>query len=486
MFNLSFSLGEVPLTWKRANITPVFKDNAKENVENYRSISLLSILGKCQERIIHRAIYSHVSPFLTDWQHGFVKGRSCTTQLVFTHHMWSKALDAGLQVDAVFLDFAKAFDRVHHKMLLHKLCNFGISGSLLAWCGDYLSNRKQRVVVDGKCSSWLNITSGVPQGSILGPLFFVIFISDLPEVVSQGSTVALYADDCKAFRVVTCPNDQLMFQGDLDGLCTWSQQNRMTFNVKKCKLMRITLKKQPLRSSFILNGNVLEEVDEFRDLGLLTNHHLSWNSHVDAITNKANRILGLLRRTCRGWKDTETLKVLYCTLVRSQVEYGSVVWSPYTSRNVDKLERIQRRGTKFILGKWNLSYEERLKCLNLLSLEKRRYLFDVTFLYKALNGYLNVDVSPFLNFYSQDDRYRFRHVDDYSLKTNFARTTIFKCTYFNRIVEMWNSIPLDIRLSPSLAAFKLGMKKFLISFHNLIFFFLRLLLCIYIFRLGTW
>ena len=227
----------------------------------------------------------------------------------------------------------------------------GISGSLLAWCGDYLSNRKQRVVVDGKCSSWLNITSGVPQASIVGPLFFVIFISDLPEVVSQGSTVALYADDCKAFRVVTCPNDQLIFQGDLDGLCTWSQQNRMTFNVKKCTLMRITLKKQPLRSSFSLNGNVLEEVDEFRDLGLLTNHHLSWNSHVDAITNKANRILGLLRRTCRGWKDTETLKVLYCTLVRSQVEYGSV--------------------------------------------------------------------------------------------------------------EMWNSIPVDIRLSPSLAAFKSGMKKFL-------------------------
>ena len=198
----------------------------------------------------------------------------------------------------------------------------------------------------------------------------------------------------------------------------------------KCKLMRITQKKQPFRSSFTLDGSVLEEVYEFRDLGLLTNHHLSWNSNVDAITNKANRILGLLRSTCRGWKDTKTLKVLYCTLVRSQVEYGSVVLSPYTTRNIDKLERIQRRGTKFFLGKRNFTYDERLKCLNLLSLKKTRYLFDVTFLYKALNGYLNVDVLPFLNFYSQDDLYRFGHVDDYySLKTNFARTTNFKYTY---------------------------------------------------------
>ena len=152
--------------------------------------------------------------------------------------------------------------------------------------------------------------------------------------------------------------------------------------------------------------------------------------------------------------------MLYCTLVRSQVEYGSVVWSPYTARNVDKLERMQRRGTKFIPWKKEFYLWRAPKCLNLLSLEKRRHLFDVTFLYKALNGHLNVDVSPFLNFYSHDDPYWFRHVDDYSLKTNFARTTNFKYTYFNRIVEMWNSIPLDIRLSPSLAVFRGTQRQF--------------------------
>ena len=143
------------------------------------------------------------------------------------------------------------------------------------------------------------------------------------------------------------------------------------------------------------------------------------------------------------------------------MECGSVVWSPYGARNIDKLECIQRRGAKFILGKRNFTCDQGLKCLSLLSLQKRHYLFDVTFLYKALNGYLNVDVFPFLNFYSQDDLYRFRHVDDYSLKTDFARMNNFKYTYFNRIVEMWNLIPLNIRLSPRLAVFKSGMKRFL-------------------------
>ena len=140
-------------------------------------------------------------------QHGFVKGRSCETQLILIHHQWATALDQGRQVDVVFLDFSKTFDKVNHAVLLQKLCNFGITGSLLQWCESYLRNCRQRVVLDGISSSWSDVSSGNPQGSLLGPLFFVIFFSDLPEVVLPGSTIDLYADDCECSRIIDTTGD---------------------------------------------------------------------------------------------------------------------------------------------------------------------------------------------------------------------------------------------------------------------------------------
>lgn len=460
LFNLSFRCGRVPSSWKRANVTPVFKSDAKDVVENYRSISLLSIPSKCQEKIVYNAIYPHVAPYLTDWQHGFIRGRSCATQLVLTHHQWTKALDDGLQVDVVFLDFSKAFDRVSHDILLLKLCNFGISGSLLRWCEDYLTHREQRVVIEGQSSAWSVIPSGVPQGSLLGPLFFVIFISDLPNVVMPGNTIALYADDCKTSRLINCTSDQHDFQSDLNNLHIWSQRNLMDFNVKKCKLMRITKKSMPFRSDLKLNESSLEETSEFCDLGLVTSNKLSWNAHVDKISSKANKILGLIKRTCKGMKDVNTLRRLYCALVRSQLEYCTIVWSPFTARNINRLERIQRRATKFIL-KTDDDYNTRKEQLNLLSLEDRRFFFDVLFFYRVLNGYINIDISSYIQFYSHSERYSLRGKDELKLKKNYARTNTFKFCYFNRIVHMWNGLPLSVRQAPSVSCFKRGVRDYL-------------------------
>ena len=464
LFNLLLRYGVVPTLWKSANITPVHKGDKKELVENYRSISLLPIPAKCLERIVYDAICDHIFPYLTEWQHGFIKGRSCMTQLILTHHHWAMALENGCQVDVAFLDFSKAFDRVSHSVLLKKLCSFGVSGSLLQWCESYLTDRRQRVSIDGASSSWSDVCSGVPQGSLLGPLFFIIFISDLPSVVLPGNTIALYADDCKSSRIIDSAEDLELFQQDLENLERWSSLNGMEFNVKKCKIMKITRKKQPFTSTFFLNNTELEEVDEFRDLGVITDHHLRWNSHVNCVIAKANRMLGLIKRTCKGLHvhDLKTLRTLYCSLVRSNLEYCSVVWSPYSRKNIDKLERVQRRATKFIL-KTKDSYETRLEKLNLLSLEDRRVLTDVTFFFKALKGLVDIDVSHFVDFYSNCDYYSFRHYDNLMLKKKYARTNTLKYSYFHRIVDSWNILPVDIRTASCTGSFKFKVKKFLMG-----------------------
>ena len=166
----------MPTLWKSTTITPIHKGDSRELFTNYRSTSLLPIPAKCLERIVHSAIYDHVSPFLTERQHGFVKGRSCETQLILTHHQWATALDQGRQVDVVCLDFSKAFDKLNHVVLLQKLCNFGITGSLLQWCESYLSNRRQRVVLDGISSSWSNVSSGVPHAGLFISAFIFCYI----------------------------------------------------------------------------------------------------------------------------------------------------------------------------------------------------------------------------------------------------------------------------------------------------------------------
>ena len=226
--------------------------------------------------------------------------------------------------------------------------------------------------------------------------------------------------------------------------------------------MRITKNRCPIFAPLQLGGTTLEVTAEFSDLGLLTNHKLSWNSHIDRISSKANKVLGLIKSSCRDLRDVSTLRTLYCTLVRSQLEYGSVVWSPFTARNITKLERVQRRTTKFIL-KTDDDYDVRISKLNLLSLEHRRFLFDVLFLYKVLNGYIDIDMSAYVQFYSDTARYSLREKDSLTLMKNYARTNTFKFSFFNRIVDMWNSLPFYVRSASSISSFKHGVIHFLVN-----------------------
>ena len=226
------------------------------------------------------AIYDQAIRFIHDSHHGLLTCRSCTTQLLLVHYDWFKVLDKRGQVDVVFIDFSKAFDLVCHNILLTKLYKYGVHGDLLNWCRDYLTERQQRVVVKGEASDWLTVTSGVPQGSLLGPLFFIVYINDLPAVISKDSSIALYADDSKMYRVIST-QDLSTLQSDIDKISDCCKMNKMRINIKKCKIMRVTRKKSPLVGDYNIEGRPLEKVDVYKELGLITASNLSWNQHVD-------------------------------------------------------------------------------------------------------------------------------------------------------------------------------------------------------------
>ena len=238
IFNLSLSHGVVPVLWKRANVTPVFKKDDPTLAENYRPISLLCIVSKVLERCVFNHCYPHFAPLLYNLQHGFLRGKSTVTQLLEVYHDILGMVAGGQEIDVIHLDLSKAFDRVPHDLLLTKLHRHGISGTALQWFEGYLSNRQQRVVLEGTFSDWLPVISGVSQGSILGPLLFLVFANEMPSYVQHGSTLALFADYSKLYQPLGSVSSSALLQSDLDGLHSWSSDHRMTFNTTKCKVLR--------------------------------------------------------------------------------------------------------------------------------------------------------------------------------------------------------------------------------------------------------
>jgi hypothetical protein len=248
----------------------VHKKDVKERAKNYRPISLLPILSKMMERCVCNRFYALVSHLITSLQHGFMRNRSSVTQLLYVLHSIGESLDRNIQTDILYLDFAKAFDCVDHVILIKKLKLYGVTGHLLDWFTDYLRNRSQRVVIDGVASQYLPVTSGVPQGSIVGPLLFVIFINDLPEFIPNQSKTALFADDTKLYRSILSISDCESLQRDISSLNDWSQNSNMKFNALKCKVLTITRKKSPVTTDYHLGDANLQRVQQEKDLGIMS------------------------------------------------------------------------------------------------------------------------------------------------------------------------------------------------------------------------
>ena len=400
IFQLSFSTGNVPAQWKEANITPIHKKGEKIDPENYRAISLTAVPCKLMERMVRDIMMEHLysNELIAKEQHGFVLSKSCLTNLLETMDIVTDAYNKDYQSLIVFLDFQKAFDKVCHASLLYKLENFGFNQTILDWIRSYLEKRRQRVVIGRNYSDWRPVTSGVPQGSVLGPLLFVLFINDMPSVV--GHIIKLFADDSKLIGVVRNNSDIQLIQKDLDALVQWAKNWRMLFHPNKCKIMDIS-KKNTVRHQFTMEKansterHTLEYTEVERDLGVMISSNLKPEHQITNAVSKANRALSTLRRTFSCWTP-RNFRILYAVYVRPHLEYAATAWSPYYKKDIAMIEKVQRRATKLVKAFKNLDYAERLEKLKLTTLEERRLRGDLIQFFKFYSGIniINWKIAP--------------------------------------------------------------------------------------------
>lgn len=406
IFNASLSSGIFPTTFKNTIIHPIFKSGNQNDVENYRPIAILNATAKVFEKLVHKAVLFHVLPYLNETQHGFLPKKSTVTNLIEYVSYVAAALDRREQVDAIYLDLSKAFDKVSHRILHARLRSFGFTGPMLSWFVSYLSNRHLTVAFNGFKSEPFIPASGVGQGSILGPLLFVLYIDDLTETCS--SFKLLYADDCKLARIIHTADDVAALQNDLNHINSWCENNTLPLNPSKCSSMTITNKvSNVVQSSYSLgNGTIIPSLNSTKDLGVIIDSKLKYNEHVDRVANKAFKSLGFLIRTCRHFISYDAALLLYSTLVLPHLEYAATIWSPYYSVNVESIEKVQRRFTRFVYRRYRIPYSDyhsRLKRLGLLSLTKRRTLNDQMILYDIIHGRTSIR-SSIINISYRTDR----------------------------------------------------------------------------------
>lgn len=461
LFNKSLMAGIVPQAWKVAEVRPIFKKGDKKIPGNYRPVSLTSIVCKIFEGFVRDSLIKHLSDhdLLSDRQYGFSSGRSCTTQLLTTINDWMTDIDEGKPVDAIYLDLRKAFDTVPHRRLVHKLKGYSIDGPLLRWVEDFLTGRSQYVKINCAESATIPVSSGVPQGSVLGPTLFVYFINDLPEVVD--CMVSIFADDTKAYTSVEIKEKSEMLQESLNKLVEWSNTWLLQFNKEKCKVMHFG-RNNPGCDYYMKDNDAVSKLEctgSEKDLGVVVDQNLSFEDHVNETSKKGSKISGLLVRTIT-YKDKDIMVPLFKALVRPILEYGNTVWCPYHKKNITQIENVQRHFTKCIVGYRNLSYEERLRALRLPTLEFRRLRGDMIEVFKILHEKYDPKTTKSLLCISDTSSTRGHSL---KLTKKTVCTNLYNHFFTNRIVNMWNSLPNEVVTAGSINAFKNRLDKHLSS-----------------------
>ncbi len=457
IFRATVSEGRVPSDWRRANVTPIFKKGSKTDPGNYRPVSLTSVCGKLLERIIKDQVMAHLleNKVISDSQHGFMPGRSTTTNLLEFFELATQVIDGGDPFDIVFLDFAKAFDKVPIEPLLTKLQALGIGGNLLGWIRAWLTDRQQRVVLNGQASDWASVVSGVPQGSILGPLLFIVFINDLDLAAPMLDVIKKFADDTKLGHKVATAEQRAQLQEALDGLFNWAATWGMQFNVKKCKVMHCGHSNP--RTPYTMGNEQLSTTEEERDVGVAVMATLKSSAQCAKAARTAATVLGQISRTFH-YRDRFVFVRLYKQYVLPHLDFSSAAWSPWTDSDKEVLERVQRRMVAMVSGLTTKTYEDRLKELGMFTLEERRHQTDMIQVYKILNGHDRVDALQWFNHTYTAERLTRRAADPLNLVRGRSRLELRRNFFSQRVIENWNKVPEALKRARTVDAFKRGYK----------------------------
>jgi len=457
IFNKTFNEGKLPSVWKQANVSALFKNKGdKTKATNYRPVSLTCLPCRLCEKSVRETIMAHMNEndLFSDCQYGFRNKRSTVLQLLDVLDDWTKFFDNSKQIDTIYLDIKKAFDTVPHNRLILKLRGYGFGGKLVQWIEDFLSERQQRVVLNGAASEWKSVTSGIPQGSVLGPVLFVIYINDIPDSIE--SFCKIFADDTKIYSSVSNTNDQDIMQSDLLKLCEWSRQWLLEFSIQKCKTIQFGNVKYPANYHLLDSSNNscdLPNDTQEKDLGIIFESTLKFDKHIESVVNRANRLLGMIKRTFSSL-NSRLFLILYKSLIRSILDYGGSVWSPSTKKNIQLIENVQRRATRLVPELRGMTYQERLTELNLPTLLYRRQRYDLIQVFKMIHGFESCTVDKFFEFNDNPTR---GHI--FKIMKPRCNKSLRQNSFSVRVIDMWNGLSEDTVCAKSVLSFKTKLDR---------------------------
>ena len=471
LWSKSFSTGVVPSYYKKQIIAPVFKKGSRASAKNYRPISLTAHEVKIFERIVKKKVIAFLEEkcLLAPNQHGFRQGRSCLTQLLKQQYEILTNLLEGNETDAIFLDFAKAFDKVDHKILYRKLANIGISGNLLKWIENFLVDRKQLVSVDGFLSYIADVLSGVPQGTVLGPLLFLIYVNDMPQCITR-SNISSFADDTRVCKAISSIQDCKYLQEDLNNITHWSKINNMelhenkfvyiNYNVRSSKFLLANL---PFFSTYFQyytsDKALLELSDTVKDLGVTFTPNMNWSSHITNLIITAKKKAGWALSIFKD-RSPYVMLTLLKSLIRSLLEYACPLWVGLSLENSRALEAIQRSFTDKICCPPNVNnYWERLKYLKIMSLQRRRERYVILHMWKILHGKASNDLEIC---FAENLRFgTVAIIPPLNIHSSQRSKTLFDSSFPVLGPSLWNRIPKNVRTVDSLIAFKAKLDEYL-------------------------